>query len=362
MSLPDLSSSASPKIDILIVDDTPNNLRLLSQILSAQGYAVRKAMNGTLALKAVQVALPDLVLLDINMPDLDGYGVCQALQQNPKTANIPIIFISALDDVLDKVKAFEVGGVDYITKPFEAAEVLVRVKNQLMIQAQQRQLAAQNLRLQEEQAKSERLLLNILPAAIATQLKSHQEAIIEKFEEASFLFADLVSFTAASAVMPPTDVVELLNEVFLVFDTLAERYGVEKIRTIGDNYFVASGVPIVRPDHAQALANMALEMQAVIQHFHWSSGQSLQLRIGLNTGGPVVGAVIGRKKFAYDVWGDTVNIASRMESSGLAGKIQVTMATYERLKADFVLEERGTIAVKGKGEMQTYWLTGRKRA
>lgn len=347
------------KADILIVDDVPNNLRLLSNMLTQRGYRVRKAVNGTLALKAVQAILPDLILLDINMPDMTGYEVCQRLKSHAQTAEVPIIFLSALDEVLDKVRAFQVGGVDYITKPFEFAEVLVRVENQLTIQHQKKQLEAQNTRLQEEQIKSERLLLNVLPQAIAAQLKEAQMAIIEKFDEASFLFADLVGFTSNSADMSPADVVELLNEVFLTFDHLIERYGVEKIRTIGDSYFVASGVPIVRPDHAEALANMALDMQTSIEHFHWSNGNTLQLRVGINTGGPVVGAVIGSKKFAYDVWGDTVNIASRMESAGVPGKTQVTADTYERLKDQFVLEKRGTIPIKGKGEMTTYWLLSR---
>ncbi len=348
------------KANILVVDDTPDNLRLLSAILTDQGYRVRKALNGQTALKTVRTVPPDLILLDINMPEMNGYEVCQELKADHQTQEIPIIFISALDDVLDKVKAFKVGGIDYITKPFQAEEVIARIDNQLTIRQLQKQLQSQNDLLRQEQEKSERLLLNILPKSIVTQLKEEQNAIAEQFDEATFLFADLVGFTGLSAPMTPEEVVKLLNEIFSTFDQIVERQGLEKIRTIGDSYFVAGGLPVRREDHAEAIAEMALEMQEKISRFQWSNGESIKLRIGINTGGPVVAAVIGIKKFAYDVWGDTVNIASRMESQGVPGKIQVTAATYEILQDKYLFEQRGEISVKGKGEMTTYWLLERK--
>ncbi len=348
------------KANILVVDDTPDNLRLLSAILTDQGYRVRKALNGQTALKTVRTVPPDLILLDINMPEMNGYEVCQELKADHQTQEIPIIFISALDDVLDKVKAFKVGGIDYITKPFQAEEVIARIDNQLTIRQLQKQLQSQNDLLRQEQEKSERLLLNILPKSIVTQLKEEQNAIAEQFDEATFLFADLVGFTGLSAPMTPEEVVKLLNEIFSTFDQIVERQGLEKIRTIGDSYFVAGGLPVRREDHAEAIADMALEMQEKISRFQWSNGESIKLRIGINTGGPVVAAVIGIKKFAYDVWGDTVNIASRMESQGVPGKIQVTAATYEILQDKYLFEQRGEISVKGRGEMTTYWLLERK--
>ena len=364
-----------PQGNILVVDDTPDNLRLLSAILTEQGYKVRKALNGQTALSTVKASPPDLILLDINMPGMNGYEVCGQLKAEESTCEIPIIFISALDDVLDKVKAFSVGGVDYITKPFQGEEVLVRVANQLTICHQKQQLQAQNLQLQQEirvrqeaeaalrtaRQKSDDLLLNILPEPVAEQLKEEQKVTPELYEEATFLFADIVGFTSTVSETSPAEVVHLLNQVFSAFDRLVEGHGLEKIRTIGDAYFAAGGLPVIRADHAEAVATMALEMQRAIAHCHWNNGAVLNLRIGINTGGPVVAAVIGLKKFVYDVWGDAVNIASRMESLGEPGRIHVTAATYERLKQTFCLEERGTIAVKGKGEMLTYWLTGPKR-
>lgn len=351
--LPDVEHDDANRGNILIVDDAPNNLRLLSTILTQQGYEVGKALNGKIALKSVQVSPPDLILLDINMPEMDGYEVCEQLKLDEKTRKIPVIFISALDDVFDKVKAFSVGGVDYITKPFQNEEVFARVKTHLNIQALQNAL-------QKEQEKSERLLLNILPQAIVEELKQHQSSQPTQFEEATFLFADIAKFTPNSSLMPPADVVKLLNQVFSTFDQLVEKHGIEKIRTIGDSYFVGAGLPSKREDHAEVIAQMALDMQKAIANFHWLNGELLKLRIGINTGGPVVAAVIGTQKFAYDVWGDAVNIASRMESHSKPGMIQVSSATYEQLKDKYLFEERGMIKVKGKGEMLTYWLLDRK--
>lgn len=347
------SNQTEKRGTILIVDDLPDNLRLLFTLLMPQGYEVGKALNGQMALKSASSNPPDLILLDINMPNMDGYEVCQRLKADANTKEIPVIFISALDDVWDKVKAFKVGGIDYITKPFQAEEVLARVENQMKIQALQRAL-------RKEQEKSTEILLNILPAAIVEELKHFNSSTPTQYESATFLFADIAKFTPNSSLMPPADVVALLNQVFSGFDQLVSLHGVEKIRTIGDSYFVAAGLPKPRPDHAQAIASLALDMQSVISQFHWSNGNQLKLRIGINTGGPVVAAVIGTKKFAYDVWGDAVNIASRMESNGQPGKILVTHATYSQLKKQYKFASRGAIEIKGKGEMSTYWLIGKK--
>jgi adenylate cyclase len=664
--------------NILIVDDTPDNLRLLSTMLSSHGYQVRKAINGQVALQGATIAPPDLILLDINMPQMNGYEVCQKLKLSENTKNIPVIFISALDDVLEKVKAFQVGGVDYITKPFQIEEVLVRVENQLALRSLQSKLEQQaaelhdrNLRLQQEiserqraeeeirfllqttqaigesvdfhsalevilhqvgetigwdlgeawipdaegivlqssrgwyarntsmisfrsesekltfplniglpgrvwaskqpewvedfsqagypdflrsqmaletgfkvgcgvpilvgdevlavlvffkifsspkdqrfidlfnaigtqlgsliqrkqaeealriaeeryhsivenaiegifqstpsgcfisanpalaklygydspeelissiysiseqlyvdpkrhlefvtameidntvsgfesmkrrkddskiwvsenvrtvrnakgellyyegtisditerklaqeelkiqQEQSEKLLLNILPKAIAERLKVEQSTIADSFEEVSVLFADIVGFTELSGRMSPTELVKRLNVIFSHFDQLAEMYGVEKIKTIGDAYMVVGGLPTPRDDHAEAIAEMALGMQAKIAKLSDDTGEKLAIRIGINSG-PVVAGVIGVSKFTYDLWGDTVNVAARMEVTGFAGSIQVTDVTYELLKDKYIFEKRGIIPVKGKGDMITHWLVKRK--
>ncbi len=213
--------------------------------------------------------------------------------------------------------------------------------------------------LRLEQDKSENLLLNILPKEIAAILKNESRTIADHYAGATVLFADMVGFTPLSAELAPVEMVELLNEAFSFFDSLLDKYEVEKIRTIGDSYMVASGVPRRRPDHAQALVRMALEMRDYVATHTFRSGRRVSFRIGLNSGSVIAG-VIGRRKFVYDVWGDAVNVASRMESHGLSGAIQVTRATYELIKDEFVCEQRGAVNVKGKGEMEVWFVTAAK--
>ncbi|WOD40519.1 adenylate/guanylate cyclase domain-containing protein [Nodosilinea sp. E11] len=209
--------------------------------------------------------------------------------------------------------------------------------------------------LQAEKEKSEQLLLNILPLPIATRLKQGRSTIADHFAEVTVLFADIVEFTQLSETLSPQELVALLNDVFSQFDHLAEQHQLEKIKTIGDAYMAVGGIPYERHDHAQAVADMALDMQAMAQTFSDRTGKAFRLRIGINTG-PVVAGVIGTKKFIYDLWGDTVNTASRMESFGVADHIQVTETTYHCLKDSYDLDLRGEVLVKGKGPMRTYFL------
>ena len=223
----------------------------------------------------------------------------------------------------------------------------------LTLFARQREEALAALR--SEQQRSEGLLLNILPASIAERLKGESGTIADQFTSASVLFADVVDFTARSKDLPAAEVVGLLDKLFTHFDALTERHGLEKIKTIGDAYMVAAGVPIRRSDHAQAIALLALDMVEAAAPGGPCGDLEMQLRIGINSG-PVVAGVIGRRKFLYDLWGDAVNIASRMESGGTPGRIQVGRHTFELLKDEFELEPRGTISVKGAGEMETWYL------
>jgi class 3 adenylate cyclase/HAMP domain-containing protein len=213
--------------------------------------------------------------------------------------------------------------------------------------------------LRREKERSEQLLLNVLPASIADRLKQTNESPAEHFEDATILFADIVGFTSLSSRMEPMELVSELNQIFSAFDRLTEKYGLEKIKTIGDAYMVVGGLPISRADHATAIADMALDMLAHMQKSQSIISETIELRIGINTGAVIAG-VIGTKKFIYDLWGDAVNIASRMESHGKPGYIQVTEATYQRLQDNYLLERRGTIEVKGRGEMTTYWLLGKR--
>ncbi len=224
--------------------------------------------------------------------------------------------------------------------------------------AKQRQDAL--IALRSEQHRAESLLLNILPRSIAEKLKAEPQTIADQFTAASVLFADVVDFTPRSELLSPAQVVGVLDDLFSHFDVLAERYGLEKIKTIGDCYMVAAGVPTPRPDHARALALMAMDMLEAMGSGGAMGNLEMELRIGINSG-PVVAGVIGRKRFLYDLWGDAVNTASRMESHGTAGHIQITRATYELLDDEFECEPRGRVTIKGKGEMETWYLVGLRR-
>jgi guanylate cyclase len=221
----------------------------------------------------------------------------------------------------------------------------------------ERDRAAAALRI--EQDRSERLLLNVLPVSIADRLKDGPGVIADAYDEVTVLFADIVGFTAFAGVRPPADVVALLNRLFTQFDDLADRHGLEKIKTIGDAYMVAGGLPVSRPDHQQAVAEMALDLRDAVDRLRSESGVELSVRVGIDTG-PAVAGVIGQRRFSYDVWGDTVNMASRMESHGIPGCIQVTVAFHDSLRERYEFDERPGVDVKGKGPTTTYLLLGRR--
>ena len=220
------------------------------------------------------------------------------------------------------------------------------------------QLQETNIELVKEQEKCDRLLLNILPESIATKLKDGQNSIADAFAEVTILFADIVGFTVLSSQISPEELLTFLNEIFSAFDSLTEKYGLEKIKTIGDAYMVVGGLPNPSTNHAECIAEMALDMQQELVKFNAKHHSTINIRIGINTG-PAIAGVIGTKKFIYDLWGDAVNTAARMESHGLPGTIQVTKSTYDILRNKYLFEDRGIIHVKGKGDMNTYLLGGR---
>lgn len=347
---------------ILVVDDNDMNRDLLRRRLQRQGHVIVMVEDGQSALDILKTQSFDLILLDIMMPGMNGYQVLEHLKADSTLKHIPVIMISALDDIESVVRCIELGAEDYLFKPFNPTLLKARINACLEKKWLRDQEQAVFKQLQIEQEKSEQLLLNILPLPIANRLKQGERTIADNFEEVTVLFADIVNFTEFSADLSANALVELLNEIFSTFDQLAAQHGLEKIKTIGDAYLAVGGLPTPRTDHAEAIAEMALDMQKAITQFNVLSKTGdtypLSMRIGINTG-PVGAGVIGIKKFTYDIWGDTVNIASRMESLGLPGHIQVTSTTYSRLKTRYRFQERGMIEVKGKGEMQTYFLTGR---
>ena len=336
---------------VLVVDDEEQNRALLRDPLEARGFEVDEAENGLQALEKISRRTPDVILLDVMMPKMDGFEVCRRLKRNPVTAPIPILMVTALSERKERLVGIEAGANDFLHKPIDLQDLILRVGNA----AYTKSLFDQ---LQAEQQKSEQLLLAILPKAIAERMKKGEVNIVDSCPDATVLFADLVGFTTLSAHIESNQVVYLLNEIFSAFDTLAEKQGLEKIKTIGDAYMVAGGIPVPRPDHAQAIAELALNMRDELQKFNGQYRTSIRIRIGINTG-PVVAGVIGRRKFAYDLWGDTVNVASRLESLGEADAIQVAEATYERLKDRYRFEGKHVIDIKGRPQSVGYWLRDR---
>jgi len=375
-----VSASQLQTMTILIVDDSPAQRLSLVAILKAAGFHhIYTGDDASDCFDLLNRQAVDLILMDVSMPGINGIEACRRIKSQPTLHDIPIIMVTASVEVSDLEAAFEAGATDYIVKPPHQIELLARVRASLRLkyemdqrktkEAQLRQMTIdlsqalksldeQHQLLRLEQEKSERLLLNILPKPVAERLKQGQQVIADDFPEVTVLFADIVDFTSLAARMPAQDVVALLNAVFSRFDWLAERHGLEKIKTIGDAYMVVGGLPTERPDHAQAVAAFALDILRVLQGNEQTS-HLLRVRIGIHTG-PVVAGVIGTKKFIYDLWGDTVNTASRMQMVSNPNTIQVSEATYQHLKDSFKLEERGVIPVKGKGDMRVYYLMGKK--
>ena len=343
---------------ILVVDDNASNRDLLTRRLQRQGHTVLEAEDGARALALVEKEALDLVLLDLMMPGISGYDVLALLKSDPRSREIPVIMISALSELDSIVRCIEAGADDYLAKPFDPILLRARVGSSLEkkhMRDREREIL-EALRIEKE--RSEQLLLNILPKAIVTRLNRGETVIADQLSDVTILFADLIDFTTLSSRLSAKDLVRLLNGLFSEFDRLALDLGVEKIKTVGDAYMLAGGLPEPRTDHAHAVADMALAMIEAVKRANCDLPTPLQMRIGIHSG-DVVAGVIGTHKFVYDIWGDAVNIASRMESHGIANRIQVSAATHRHIHERFRLEPHGTVDIKGKGPMETFILLNR---
>jgi class 3 adenylate cyclase len=358
ISAKDADLAAVQPSRILVVDDNASNRDLLARRLERQGHTIFQAEDGTAALALVEKESLDLILLDLMMPGISGYDVLASLKANPRHREIPVIMISALNELDSVVRCIEAGADDYLAKPFDPTLLRARVGSSLEkkhLRDREREMVEA---LRSEKERSEHLLLNILPKRIVTRLNGGETVIADQLSDVTILFSDLVGFTKLSSRLSAADLVQLLNALFSEFDRLALGLGIEKIKTIGDAYMLVGGLPEPRPDHAHAVADMALAMIGVVERMNRDLPTPLQMRIGIHSG-DVVAGVIGTHKFAYDIWGDAVNIASRMESHSMPNRIQVSAATQKHLHRDFRLESHGSVEVKGKGAMETYFLLGR---
>ena len=354
------------KMRVLVVDDSRTLRKVLVRELRQIGpMQIEEASDGLEALEILQARTFDLVLLDMEMPELDGLGVLTALKESGQLSGLPVIVISSAEEIHKTVNCIDMGAEDYLPKTFNPILLRARIISSFekkrfrdLEKDYLEQLQKEKELLQMEQMKSERLILNILPKPIAERLKKNEKNISSSYEDVTILFSDIVGFTQMSSLLTPSDLVALLNDLFTRFDKRAELLGLEKIKTIGDAYMAAGGVPVPRADHADIVADMALGMLEDLAEFNRDNQMSLQMRIGLNSG-PVVAGIIGFTKFSYDLWGSTVNVASRMESSSVIGKIQISPSTAKALSGRFDLQGREVIEVKGIGKVLTHFLLKR---
>ncbi len=351
---------------VLLVDDQAMIGEAVRRLLSEQtDIAFEFCRDGGKALDVAEAFSPTVILQDLVMPGIDGLDMVRRFRRLPATANVPVIVLSAREESVVKAQLLDEGASDYLIKLPDQIELIARIRvhsegyRRLLERNAAFAALEQSLTdLKREREKSERLLLSILPAKIAERLKDGEATIAESFPAVTVLFADLCGFTEFSEKVDAQHVVGLLDEIFSTFDHLAHAHGVEKIKTIGDAYMAVSGLPVPRPDHAEAMAVMAIGMQEAFRSVVRNRGLSMELRVGMHSG-PVAAGVIGRQKFTYDLWGDTVNLASRMESHGEPSRIHVSPATRALLGDAFRFADRGEVALKGRGTLHTSFLLGR---
>lgn len=352
---------------ILVVDDQPANVLLLERMLGGAGYASVTSTQDPRAVCALHEAHRyDLILLDLQMPDMDGFQVMEGLKEVEKEGYLPVLVITAQPE--HKLRALKAGAKDFISKPFDVPEVLTRVHNMLEVRLLYAEVRRKNGELKQlfdqvvaARKVAERLALHVPPDSIAARLAARPDVTADHFADATVVIADIVGFAELTPPVGPEQLALQLEEIFTTFDDLARQRGLRKIKTLGNSYMAAAGVPVPSGDHAVRAAHLSLDMIDALNRFNERGGSALQLRIGIATG-PVVAGVIGKRMYLYDVWGDAVIIASRMESHGVAGRVQVAESTRQLLDESFLLEERGALEVEGRGEVRTWFVGGRRGA
>lgn len=329
---------------VLIVDDTPTNVAVVSGVLK-DAFRTKVATNGE---KALAIAFgperPDLILLDVMMPGMDGYEVCRRLKADPRTRDVPVIFLTAKTDSIDEEKGFEVGAVDYIHKPFSGPIVLARVKTQLALQE-----ALEEAHEAREQA--DQLLHALLPQKAADEIRAIGTVIPRRYENVAVLFCDVTNFTSYCDKHEPEDVVSRLDALFVIFERVTAKHGLEKIKTIGDGFMAAAGLLHAHDDPLGAAVACGLEMTSTLidAHLGW------EVRVGVHAG-PVVAGVVGQERYQFDIWGDTVNVAARMVGMSTPGSVAATQEIWEQLSTKFAGEALGELEVKGKGTIAVFGL------
>ena len=344
---------------ILIVDDNEDNRYTLQLLLESDGHErIASASGGNEAIALLDKEKFSLVLLDLMMPDLNGDEVLKIIKGNPDTRDIPVVMISADSDTEKVSKCIELGADDYLPKPFNPTILRARIGSALR-QGSLRALQTEYVGKMEQAKKDfDSLLRNLFPPEIAARLRNGDSNIADHFEDATVIFADVVGFGKITARMKAYEIVGCLNHLFSEFDRLAEDVGVEKIKTIGDNYMAVAGVPTPRSGHGRIAAKLALDMVAAAGRLQSRLPVPFPIRVGLHSG-PVMAGVIGTRKFVYDVWGDTVNMAARVEAASQPNRVLASAATAKILGADFVLDGPHNIETKEARALETFFVTRR---
>jgi class 3 adenylate cyclase len=342
---------------ILIVDDNEDNRYTLQLLLETEGHErIVSAASGNEAIARIEKEKFSLVLLDLMMPDLNGDEVLKLIKSDPDKRDIPVVMISADTDAEKVSQCIELGADDYLPKPFNPTILRARIGAALRRHSL-RALENEYLgKIENEKRHSENLLRNVLPAGIATRLRNGESNIADHFEDATVIFADVVGFGKITARMKAFEIVACLNQLFSEFDKLAEDVGVEKIKTIGDNYMAVCGVPTPRPNHARLAAKFALDMVAATARLRSRLPVPFTIRVGLHSG-PVMAGVIGTRKFAYDVWGDTVNIAARMEAASESNRVLASAATVKALGSAYTFDGPRKIDTKEGRLLEAFFVT-----
>lgn len=347
-------SPASPGevAHILVVDDTMSSRDLLARRLGRDGHTVVVAGSGAEALRILETQKFDLALADILMPDMNGIELLGHLKSDRRWREIPVVMISGLKEYDAVVRCIEAGAEDYLPKPIDPVLLRARIKACLERSRWREREKRYLSEIEFEKERADALLHAILPGQVVKRLAEGEEVIADRVEMATILFADIVNFTEFAARTPAAVLVGRLSALFSRFDELADEYGMEKIKTIGDAYMAAAGLPDPRPDHAAAAVAFG---KALLAEMTKDTGPEppLSLRIGINSG-PVIAGLIGRKRFVYDVWGHTVNVASRMESCGIPGRIQISQSTYEALGESSLNVHQEVMEIQGIGKYVTY--------
>ncbi|MGH6749078.1 MAG: adenylate/guanylate cyclase domain-containing protein [Methyloceanibacter sp.] len=339
--------SVSDRKLVLIVDDTPTNVAVVSGVLK-DSFRTKVATNGEKALAIANAPeKPDLILLDVMMPGMDGFEVCRRLKDSPATREIPIIFLTAKTDEVDEEKGFDVGAVDYIHKPFSAPIVLARVRTQLALQEALTEA-------KEARNQADTLLHALLPKKAADEIRAIGTVIPRRYENVAVLFCDVTNFTAYCDQHEPEEVVSRLDALFVIFERIAAKHGLEKIKTIGDGFMAAAGLLQKVNDPLIAAVRCGLEMTSTLidAHLGW------EVRVGVHSG-PVVAGVVGQERYQFDIWGDTVNVAARMVGMSAPGSVAATKEIWEQISTAFEGEALGDLDVKGKGAIAVFGLRPR---